>query len=65
MLPDRLEELVKKIEAGKPVTQADVDKVASLQGLDIARMGRQVIAEQEKRENEQTAVLVKAFEGLL
>ena len=37
--PDRLAELVKLMEAG-PVTQEDVDRLATLQALDMARLGR-------------------------
>ncbi len=38
--PDRLEDLVAAIEAGEPV---DLNKVAQLQALDIARAGRQFV----------------------
>lgn len=38
-LPDRIGKLIQRIEAGEIVTQHDVDKIAKLQALDVAKLG--------------------------
>ena len=58
-LPDRLLALVTRIEAGQPVTQSDIDRVAALQALDLARHGRQFVEEWAAREDEHTNAMVQ------
>ena len=55
-LPDRLGKLVRALEAGQAVTQQDVDRVAALQVLDLARIGedfaRETIARNDRATQE-------------
>lgn len=37
--PDRLSTLIQRLEAGQAITQPDVDRVAALQALDLAKLG--------------------------
>ena len=56
MIPSRISELIRWIEEGKPVTQADVDRLASLQALDLAQAGEKFLAlslERERTKREQ------------
>jgi hypothetical protein len=46
-----------KIEAGQPVTQQEVDRLAALQALDLARAGREFVAQACQRDDELTKVL--------
>ena len=39
IFPDRLSALIQQIEAGQPVTQADANRLATLQALDLAKIG--------------------------
>lgn len=39
VLPDRISKLIASIEAGETVTQRDVNRVAALQALDLAKLG--------------------------
>lgn len=38
-LPDRLGDLIKRLEAGHAVTRDDLDRVAKLRAFDIAKLG--------------------------
>lgn len=51
-MPDRLEALVEKLEAGDLITQSDVDRVATLQGLDAARQANEFLEEMLADEQE-------------
>lgn len=55
--PDRLGSILARIEAGEDVTQAELDRIARMQTLDIARLGRQFITEALQRDTELTEVL--------
>ena len=46
-LPDRLSTVIADIEAGKPV---DVEKLHTLQALDLVRAGRQFVEEACQRQ---------------
>ena len=52
IFPDHIGKLMAAIEAGEPVTQADVDRIATLQALSIAKAGqdfaKDMIDEHEK-----------------
>ena len=37
--PDRIAKLITRIESGESVTQQDVDQIADLQLLDLAKVG--------------------------
>ena len=43
--PDRLSGLISRIEDGPPVTQADVDRLAILQAIDVAKIGEEFARE--------------------
>jgi len=45
MIPDRIAKLIERIEAGETVTQADVDWIAVLQALDLAKAGEDFVRE--------------------
>ena len=45
VIPDRLSGLIRRIEAGETVTQADVNRIAALQCLDLARIGEEFARE--------------------
>ena len=49
-MPDRLEPLIAKLEAGESITQEDVDRVARLQELDAAVQINEFIEEMEEDE---------------
>lgn len=51
-LPDRISKLIQRIEAGETVTQHDLDRIASLQALDIAKAGEDFAREQCATERE-------------
>ena len=55
--PDRLEKLVARLEGSEPVTQAEVNRIAALQALDIARMGRAFVVDALQRDKELIDVL--------
>lgn len=42
-LPDRLEQLIDRLEAGETITRADVDRAAALIALDTAQLGRDFV----------------------
>lgn len=52
--PSRISELIKRVEAGSPVTQAQVDRIATLQALDFAKFGEDFAIEVMQREDTQT-----------
>ena len=56
-LPDRLITLIQSLEAGKPLMQAEVNRLASLQALDIARLGREFVVQACARHEEQLEML--------
>ena len=51
-VPDRLGELIQRIEAGEPITQELVDRIAMLQTLDLVKVGRDFTADAIKRDRE-------------
>ena len=57
VLPDRLSKLMSRIEAGGTVTQQDVDRVAQLQALDIAKAGEDFVRERVAAEHEYNKML--------
>ena len=57
MFPDRIDGLIKRLEAGENVTQKDVNKLATLQVLDLAKLGEDFTREAIAREEQQTADL--------
>ena len=62
-LPDRIGALITRIEAGETVTQEDVDRIARLQALDLARAGREFVtawAAREEAETERFRQMVEA-----
>ena len=42
-LPDRLTPLIQRLEAGQTVTQEEVDRLALLQVLDLAKAGEEFV----------------------
>ena len=52
-IPNRLTELTKLIEEGKPITQAHINKAMALQSLDVAELDRQFVSDSLSRSNEQ------------
>lgn len=51
-LPDRIGPLIAKLEAGEDVSQWEVDRLAALQALDIARIGTEFAQEAMRRDDE-------------
>lgn len=49
-IPSRIGQLIDRIEAGQPVTQTDVDRLATLQALDLAKAGEQFANEFAQRD---------------
>lgn len=39
--PDRIGPLILRLERGEPVTQEEVDRLAVIQALDLARIGQE------------------------
>lgn len=62
ILPDRISGLIQQIEAGNPVTRADVDRVARLQALDIAKAGEDFAREAIARAEEGIAFMARGVE---
>lgn len=54
--PSRVTDLIRRLELGEAVTQQDVDRIAQLQMLDLAKIGedfvRQVCLENERQTDE-------------
>ena len=61
--PNRLLSLIEKLEKGDTVTQKDVDRVASLQALDLAVYGQEFAEESIQRDREATELLRKEYGG--
>lgn len=57
VLPDRLSGLIEKLEKGSPVSQQDLNRVASLQSLDLAKMGEDFARETIQRDEQLTTQL--------
>lgn len=57
LTPDRLAEIVNRIEAGKTITQANIDRISLLQDLDLARVGREFLVEALSAQEAQDAAL--------
>jgi hypothetical protein len=56
-VPDRIGKLIERIEAGETVTQKDVDRIAELQFLDLAKLGGDFAGEAVARDAKATEVL--------
>lgn len=56
-LPSRITELIRRIEAGDTVTQADVRRIVELQLLDAAKLGEDFVREAIQRDRDQIKVL--------
>lgn len=56
-IPDRLSALIDKVEAGQPVTQSDLNRVATLQALDLAKSGRDFVTEMAERDRQHSELL--------
>lgn len=63
-LPNRLEALTKKLEAGEPVTRGELDRIASLQALDLAAAGESFVREACQRDDQATRDLKATLEAL-
>lgn len=59
-LPDRIAGLVAKVEAGEKLTAADLERVATLQWLDLAKLGEDFARETIARDDELTKALEQA-----
>jgi hypothetical protein len=59
-LPDRIGGLIARIEAGQTVTQDDVDRLATLQTLDLAKLGEDFARATIARDDELTKALAEA-----
>jgi len=59
--PNRLEQIVKDLEQSNPI---DFDKVATLQGLDLAIAGKQAVEQAIERELEFDANLEEQIRGI-
>ena len=57
MLPNRIGKLIERIEVGDPVTQKDVDRIAVLQALDVAKLGEDFVKEFVVSEREHSKAL--------
>ncbi len=64
ILPDRIGGLIKRLEAGESVTQQDVDRLATLQLLDIAKAGEDFARETIQRDADRTEAMRKSLEEL-
>ena len=61
MLPDRISSLIARVEAGQPLTQADVDRVALLQALDTVKLGEDFAREAMANDTQLTEDLGKTL----
>ena len=57
VLPDRIGPLIQRLEAGRPVTQDEVDRLAVLQALDLARIGQEFARQRAEADREQSKLL--------
>lgn len=55
--PDRLDALVARIEAGETITRDELLRLSALQAADVARFGRQFVADSISRDEALTEVL--------
>ena len=55
--PDRLAALIQRLEKSEPVTQEEVDRIAALQALDLARLGREFVEQAIARQEQQLELL--------
>ena len=55
--PDRLSTLIQRLESGPPVTQQEVDRLATLQALDLARIGQDFVRQRLAAEESHTKSL--------
>lgn len=62
VLPDRISELMNLLEAG-PISQAEVNRLAILQALDVAKLGEDFAREAIQREKDATAEMKKISEA--
>jgi hypothetical protein len=60
-LPDRIGKLIERLEKGEPVSQPELDRIAKLQALDLAHVGRK-FAEQAQAEHERQLAFLEAIE---
>ncbi len=44
-VPDRLTPLIRKLEGGQKLTRDDLDRLATLQALDLAKLGEEFARE--------------------
>ena len=56
-LPDRLSSLIELLEKGQPVTQAELNRLATLQAIDVARMGEQFARQAIDADSKQAELL--------
>lgn len=61
--PSRISALIKRLEAGESVSQEDVDRLATLQALDLAVMGEEFALEAVQREADYTQEFRRQLEG--
>ena len=61
--PDRLGHLSNRIEAGEPIMNEDLKRLALLQALDLARVGEACRQESEERESAADDALEAAVRG--
>lgn len=57
VLPDRIGKLIQRLEAGETVTRQDVDRLATLQALDLGRIGEDFARERMAADDKSTADL--------
>ena len=55
--PSRISGLIQRIEAGETVTQKEVDALATLQVLDIAKYGEDFVRERVAWDTEQSRLM--------
>lgn len=56
-IPDRFSDLIAKVESGQPVTQKDVDRLTTLQSLDLLKTGDDFAREAIQREDAHSKLL--------
>jgi len=57
MVPSRITELIQRLEAGEPVTQEYVDRLAVLQALDLAKAGEDFVRRAVEADRAQAKLL--------
>ncbi len=53
-VPDRISPLVVRIEAGEDITRADLNRIATLQALDLVKAGDEFVQEMARRDETHT-----------